>query len=82
MSEESQLSWLTKLLSATDSSVSPKLVAYIAVVVAGIVWLSVDMAIKEVGGGHRGIDASWDTAFGLLLTAVTAAKMKSSGDTP
>lgn len=74
--------YLARLLDPTDSTASLKHAAYAVVIAAGVVWLSVDMAIKEVGGGHRGVDANWVTAFGLLLSAVTLAKMKSQEPQP
>ena len=70
------LGYLGRLTNPTDPTASLKHAAYAVGVVAAVVWLSVDMAIKEAGGGHRGIDANWVTAFGLFLAAVSITKMK------
>jgi len=71
------------LARLNDSSKTDSLrhAVYMAVMAASIIWLSVDMAIKEAGGGHRGIDGNWVTAFGLLLTAVTTGKIMGSKGT-
>lgn len=68
------LAWLGKFLDETDETVALKQGAYLAIMLAGIIWLSVDMAIKE-SGARRGIDANWVSAFGILVAATTAAKV-------
>lgn len=69
------LDYLKRLIDPTDNGASLRHAAFLVTILSGIVWLSVDMVIKEAGGGHRGIDGNWDTAFGLLLAAVTGAKV-------
>ena len=62
------LDWLKKLLSATDAEASLKHAAYAVVIVSAIGWLTWDMI--------RGpITSEWNVAFGLLLGAVTTAKV-------
>lgn len=69
------LKWANKFLDATDPTASLRHLAYAVGVAASIVWLSVDMGIKEAGT-HRGIDANWVAAFTVFIGAITVAKMK------
>lgn len=69
------LDYLRRLNDPTCQDASLRHVAYMVAVGASIIWLSVDMALKESGGGHRGIDGNWVTAFGLFLAAVTGGKV-------
>ena len=68
------LGYIKNLNDPTCKGASLRHVAYMVAVGASVVWLSVDMALKE-GGVHRGIDGNWVTAFGLFLAAVTGGKV-------
>ena len=74
--------YLARFLDSTDPSASLKHLAYAAVVCAGIGWLSYDLALKETSGTKRGIDANWCVAFGILVGAVTGAKIVGSAPSP
>lgn len=67
------MDWLRSLLNAADPTVSLRHTAYAAVIASGIVWLSVDLGMKQ-GVNKRGIDGPWVSAFGILVGAVTIAK--------
>lgn len=67
--------YLRKLNDPSCADASLRHAAYMVSVAAAIIWLSVDMGLKETAGGHRGIDGNWVTAFGLFLAAVTGGKV-------
>lgn len=71
----SPIKWANKFLDATDPTASLRHLAYALGVGASIVWLSVDMAIKEAGT-HRGIDANWVAAYGIFIGVIAITKMK------
>ena len=75
------MNWFLTLFDATNSKASLKHFAYACVVVSGIVWLSVDLGMKQ-GGNKHGISPEWVAAFGLLLGAVTTGKVMGSSQTP
>jgi len=62
------MSYLLRLLNASDTSVSLKHAAFAVVIVAGIVWLT-------YGLHHEGLTPNWVAAFASLLAAVTGAKL-------
>ena len=65
------LEYLRKFLNATDPEASLKHAAYALVIVSAVGWLTWDMI--------RGpITSEWNIAFGLLLGAVTTAKVVKS----
>ena len=65
------LNYLKSLTDSGDQSASMRLVAYGGTIVFGFFWLTWDMI--------RGpITAEWNVAFGLLLGAVTTAKVMKS----
>ena len=65
------LEYLRKFLNATDPEASLKHAAYAVVIVSAVGWLTWDMI--------RGpITSEWNIAFGLLLGAVTTAKVVKS----
>lgn len=60
--------YLRRFLDPTDPKASLKHAAYAVVILSSVGWLSWDLT--------RGpIDAAWVSAFGLLLAAVTTAKV-------
>ena len=59
--------YLLRLIDATDPGASLRHVCFGLVIVAGIVWLSISLS--------RPLSGSWIEAFGLLLAAVTGAKV-------
>ncbi len=59
--------FFVKLIDATDPSASLRHFAFLLVVLAAIVWLSIALS--------RPLAGSWIEAFGLLLAAVTGAKI-------
>ncbi len=61
------MSYITRLIDATDPTASLRHAAYLTVVAAGIGWLT--------WGCRKDIDANWVAAFGLLLAAVTTGKL-------
>lgn len=63
--------YLKKFLNSTDPEASLKHAAYAVVISASVGWLTWDMI--------RGpITTEWNVAFGLLLGAVTTAKVVKS----
>lgn len=63
------MTWLKQLFDAGDPSASLRHTAYAAVVGSGIGWLTVDIA--------RGpMTTTWVAAFGILVGAVTTAKIQ------
>ncbi len=63
-----------KLLDATDPTASIHNVCYAGVVVAGVVFLAVGLVVGIVRKG-TGIPFDWNTAFGILVAAVTGGKL-------
>lgn len=62
------MNWLKGFLNATDPTSSLRHAAYAVTVVSALFWLTWDMI--------RGpITTEWNVAFGLLLGAVTTAKV-------
>lgn len=61
------LEYFSRLIDSTDKRASLRLVCFALVVIAAVVWLSIDL--------RRGIGPCWVEAFGLLLAAVTGAKL-------
>ena len=73
--------YLKKFLDATDPSASLKHAAYALVVCFGCGWMTYDLCVKTLDAGvKRGITAQWNISFGLLLTAVTGAKVLGKQD--
>ena len=69
------LTYIKKLLDPTAPDAELLHATYLACVVTGILWLSGDLIAKEINPAHSGIDGNWDTAFGILLAAVTGGKV-------
>ena len=67
------MGYLRQFLDATDPSASLKHLAFAAVVVSTIGWLTYALVTK-------GIDVNWVAVYGLLTTSVTTAKILGSKD--
>lgn len=65
--------WFTKLWNSKDPTVEVRLIAFLLVTLAGIVWLTIDLFLKVQTDKtvlHRGITPNWNSSFLTLAGLV------------
>jgi hypothetical protein len=67
-------SYLKRLLDSTDPTASVHNASYAGVVAVGLVFLAVDMTVGILRHG-KDLPFDWNTAFGILIAAVTGGKL-------
>jgi hypothetical protein len=68
------ISYIKRLLDASDSTASVHNACYAGVVACGLLFLTVDLVVGIVRGG-QGLPFDWNTAFGILVAAAVGGKI-------
>ena len=75
------ITYIKRLLDASDQTASVHNACYASVVACGLLFLAVDLVVGIVRQG-QGLPFDWNTAFGILVAAAVGGKIFGKQDGP